>query len=72
MKSAALLFASLSLLALAACSSGGPRGSSPLDSINSAPPDTDPGCYDHKKRLERTITTEAECTNQGWIWKPKP
>lgn len=31
-----------------------------------------PGCYDHKNRIERTITTPVECSVQGWVWKTAP
>jgi len=65
----------LVLLSLGACTSGGAGsaagGSGPLDWINSAPPDTAPGCYDHKNRLERTVTTAAECAALTWVWKPQ-
>lgn len=72
MKPRALFVAAVvSALAATACTSGGSRGGGGfLDSINSAPPDTGPGCYDHKNRLERTIVTAAECAAQDWVWKP--
>ena len=62
MRSIAALFALLCALAAGACSSG-------YDGINSGSADTGPGCYDHKGRIERTITTRAECDTQGWTWK---
>ena len=33
------------------------------------PPDFGPGCYDHRGRIERTITTAAECANLTWVWR---
>jgi|APFre7841882630_1041343.scaffolds.fasta_scaffold412831_1 hypothetical protein len=68
MKHVALLAALVSVLVTGACSS---KGGSPLDSINApAPPDTGPGCYDHKNRIERTVMTKAECEILTWTWKP--
>jgi len=61
-----LMLALMSALVASACTSGGGF----LESINSAPPDTGPGCYDHKNRIERTITTAAECATMSWVWKP--
>jgi hypothetical protein len=63
MRTIATLCALLGALSIGACSSG-------VDGVNSGPPDTGPGCYDHKGRIERTIPTRAECDTQGWIWKP--
>ena len=34
------------------------------------PVDFGPGCYDHRGRIERTITTAAECATMGWVWRP--
>ncbi len=31
--------------------------------------DFGPGCYDHRGRIERTITTEAECARVTWVWR---
>ena len=62
MRTIATLCALLGALAAGACSSG-------YDGLNSGPPDTGPGCYDHKGRIERTITTRAECDRQDWTWK---
>jgi hypothetical protein len=63
MRTITALLALLVGLAVCACSSG-------YDGLNSGPPDTGPGCYDHKGRIERTIATRAECEHQDWIWKP--
>lgn len=57
----------LLLAAVAGCSSQG----GPLAAINSAPPDSDPGCYDHRDRLVRTVTTAAECATLTWVWRPQ-
>ncbi len=68
MKHVALLVALLSVLGTGACSS---KGGSPLDAINAPPPpDTGPGCYDHKNRIERTVKTRSECEALTWVWKP--
>ena len=31
--------------------------------------DFGPGCYDHRGRIERTITTAGECAVIGWVWR---
>lgn len=70
MKRAISLCWVVGVLAVSACSSGGSGpGGGMLDGINNAPPDTGPGCYDHKNRKERTIVTEAECKKQDWVWR---
>lgn len=74
MKPIATILVLLTTLLAGACSGGGSGsgsvgGGGILDGINSAPPDTGPGCYDHKNRKERTILTEAECKTQGWVWR---
>ncbi len=39
------------------------------ETFNAPPVHEGPGCYDHKGRIERTITLKAECDRQGWVWK---
>jgi hypothetical protein len=66
MRTVAAMLALLCTMVVGACA----EGRAPLDAINSAPPDTGPGCYDHKGRIEHTITMRVECEYQGWTWKP--
>lgn len=67
MKHGASVLALLSALVAGACSSGGGGG---LANFNTPAVYEGPGCYDHKNRIERSITTKAECDAVTWVWKP--
>ncbi len=58
----------LGALLAAGCSGVG----SGWDNFNKPSAFEGPGCYDHKNRIERTITTPVECGVQGWVWKTAP
>jgi hypothetical protein len=67
MKHSTLLLALLSALVLGACASG---DGSWFDSLNAPkPPETGPGCYDHKDLRVPQIMTQGECENMTWTWK---
>jgi hypothetical protein len=65
----------MSALLAGACA-GGQRTPAPTESKVSdspyakpQPADTGRGCYDHRGRIERTITTAAECAVIDWVWR---
>ena len=76
MRTVALLVA-LPMSALLACACAGsgqrapPADPSAPDSPYAKPQavDSGPGCYDHRGRLERTITTAMECAAVTWVWR---
>lgn len=42
------------------------------ENFNKPPVFEGTGCYDHKGRIDRTITLKVECDVQGWTWKTAP
>jgi hypothetical protein len=52
----------------AGCSGLGSSG----ENFNKPPVFEGSGCYDHKNRIDRTITTRFECERQSWVWKTAP
>lgn len=58
----------LPALLAAACSGVSSGG----ETFNKPPVYEGPGCYDHKGRLERTITQPVECQRQSFVWKTSP
>jgi hypothetical protein len=67
-RSAALAACLLPALLTGACSSFSSGG----ENFNKPAVYEGPGCYDHKGRMERTITQPVECQRQGWVWKTAP
>lgn len=61
------LFATLVVAAGSGC--GTFKGG--FDNINPPPVHEGRGCYDPKGRIDRTITTQAECNTLAWVWRPE-